>query len=199
MITYQKASTKNGMNIVVKLENIKVPRWIGSTTPINVQIHRFADASNVAYAAVIYTRVVMDDGTINVKLISGKTKVISTPKLELQCCLLLSSLLNKILDAFKFESVGVHLYTDSTVALAWIKSHPNHWNVFVANRVTEIQQATDKNSWHYIDTKNNPADLQNHPLWWQGPYCLIKDEKHWPKHEQENYENVIETLLDQCT
>lgn len=156
-----------------------------STTKI--KFHGFADASNLAYASVIYLRIKLADGTIKINLISSKTKVaplktITTPKLELCGCVLLANLVSRIKKAFAFELAETY----STTALAWITSHPNHWNIFVANRITEIQQLTDTKSWRFIETNQNPADcasrginpedLKNHPLWWHGPTWLQKSE-----------------------
>lgn len=186
------------------VEKIQIPRWIHTGPAIKVEFHGFADASNLAYAAVIYTRIVLADGSIHVYLICSKTKVaplktITTPKLELCGCVLLA---NRIKKAFDFEATETFLYSDSTTALAWITSHPNHWNIFVANRITEIQQITDTKSWRFIETTQNPADcasrgvnpedLKNHPLWWHGPAWLQKDQTEWPKQKCEKFETDLE-------
>ncbi len=42
---------------------------------INVQLHAFSDASERAYAAVLYARSVYSNGHVNVRLISSKTRV----------------------------------------------------------------------------------------------------------------------------
>lgn len=83
-------------------------------------------------------------------------------------------------------------YSDNQTVLAWIKSHPNHYNVFVANRITEIQGLTNPENWFYVSTDENPADcasrgifpseLVNHKLWWYGPEWLSKPEEQWPSH-----------------
>lgn len=83
------------------LEQIKIPRWIGTAEIVNIELHGFADASELAYAGVVYARVILSDNSIKVSLISGKTKVaplktISIPKLELSGCVLLSNLITKI-------------------------------------------------------------------------------------------------------
>lgn len=194
-------------NQLSALESIKIARWIGVTEACKIEIHGFSDASTKAYAAVVYTRIEFTDGTIKISLISGKTKVapikvISTPKLELCGCVLLSSLATKIAKAFGLKELDTYLYSDSTVCLAWITSHPNHWNVFVANRITEIQQLTNTQSWNFVDTNHNPADcasrgvspaiLKQHPLWWHGPDWLTLDKGQWPNHQTEKYETDLE-------
>jgi len=46
------------------------------------------------------------------------------------------------------------------ITLSWISSEANKWNTFVANRMTKIHRITNKDSWCYIRSEENPA----HPL-----------------------------------
>ncbi|KRX42397.1 hypothetical protein T05_9324 [Trichinella murrelli] len=50
-------------------------------------------------------------------------------------------------------------WSDSRVALAWIKGAPAGWKPFVANRVQEIQESVSPQCWRYCPTKKNPADI----------------------------------------
>jgi len=43
--------------------------------PIKVQIHGFSDASDLAYAAVLYMRSIYREGDVEVRIIAAKTKV----------------------------------------------------------------------------------------------------------------------------
>ncbi|KMQ87200.1 hypothetical protein RF55_13588 [Lasius niger] len=54
-------------------EQIRVPRWIGPHSPL-VKLHGFADASERAYAAVIYLRI-KTEATWSISLLTSKTKV----------------------------------------------------------------------------------------------------------------------------
>ncbi|GFY11986.1 uncharacterized protein TNCV_4974861 [Trichonephila clavipes] len=73
----------------------------------------------------------------------------------------------------------VILFSDSTIALSWIKTPPHLLKTFVANRVAKIRELTVNFSWHHISSENNPADLVsrglsvsdliNSSLWWKGP------------------------------
>jgi hypothetical protein len=55
--------------------------------------------------------------------------------------------------------VGFRCWTDSTIALAWIKGDASKLKTFVSNRVSERQSITDPTCWHHVDGKDNPADL----------------------------------------
>ena len=49
-------------------------------------------------------------------------------------------------------------WTDSKVVLGYLNNESKRFHVFVANRVQEIQDCTDKKQWRYIESKQNPAD-----------------------------------------
>lgn len=75
-------------NELHQLEKIKVDRWLRFGSEIVIfEIHGFCDASVKAYAAVIYTRVVNQDGSIHIKMLTSKTRVapikpVTLPRLE---------------------------------------------------------------------------------------------------------------------
>ena len=69
--------------------------------PLKIQLHGFSDASKRAYGAVVYIRSVYEDGHIDVRLISSKTKVApikqqSIPRLELLGATILVRLVNTV-------------------------------------------------------------------------------------------------------
>ena len=62
------------------LSNVSVPRcyFDVSSKPKNIQLHGFSDASQQAFAAVVYLRSIYEDGHVAVKLVASKTKVAPT-------------------------------------------------------------------------------------------------------------------------
>ena len=84
----------------------------------------------------------------------------------------------------------LYFYSDSTTALHWIHQQSSRWKVFVANRVSEIQQLTIKGNCYHVASHDNPADilsrgclprlLHGHQQWWHGPYWLLKKPSDWP-------------------
>lgn len=171
------------------LEKIKIPRWINYTKKaVQTELHGFCDASEKAYAAVIYSRVITDEGEIIVTLMTGKTRVapiskkLTLPQLELSGALLLAKLMKQVKDAIDIQDIATWAWTDSTIVLAWLHGHPNKWKTFVANRVSEIHSLINADKWHHVKSSHNPADcasrgippnqLQETTLWWKGPTWL---------------------------
>ena len=176
------------------LNLISLPRWVKFSPGSVVEIHGFADASKFAYAAVVYTRIIIGQ-QVYVRLIVAKTKVapiktISIPRLELCAAHLLSKLVKSLLDAKFLDNVPVHLWSDSRNMLYWIRSIPAIWPTFVANRTSEISTLLPHANWHYVNTKVNLADiatrgrsveeLQADKLWWEGPPSLLQSIDPWP-------------------
>lgn len=173
------------------LSMVRVPRWVGlRKTNKKVELHGFSDASKSAYAAAVYIRVIDASDKITVNLVSAKTKVapikqVSIPRLELCGAVLLTRLLGEISEHLNIDKTDIHAWTDSTVVLAWLNSHPNRWKTFVANRVSEILTTTDSRQWNHVPSKLNPADyasrglnpseLLNTPMWLNGPDYLKEE------------------------
>ncbi|KMQ81827.1 hypothetical protein RF55_25078, partial [Lasius niger] len=122
------------------LEDIRVLRWLASDrADCNLEIHGFADASERAYAAVVYLRTESICGEVEVRLAAAKTKVaplknVTLPRLELCAAALLARLVAHIHCILGTRTASIHLWSDSTVALGWIRTHPASWKTYVANR-----------------------------------------------------------------
>ncbi|XP_050682068.1 uncharacterized protein LOC126977342 [Leptidea sinapis] len=169
-------------------ENIQFPRWFGvSDDTTKRELHGFSDASCTAYAAVVYLRVLGNEGEVKVYLVIAKSKVapvkqISVPRLELCGAVLLAKLIQHVKTILNIPDDDVFTWTDSTIVLAWLRKTPNTWTTFVANRTSEILTLTNSNQWHHVCSANNPADLasrgtfpndlQQSNLWWSGPQFL---------------------------
>ncbi|XP_035208165.1 uncharacterized protein LOC118182884 [Stegodyphus dumicola] len=146
------------------LKECQIPRRLvsGPFEDCRISLHCFCDASEVSYAACIFLRSEFND-KISVKLVTSKsrvapTKEITIPRLDLSGALILSRLYGQVVDGLELKDNTVCFWTDSTVALTWIKRESS-WNTFVGNRVTEIRKNTNQNDWHFVPGHMNPADL----------------------------------------
>jgi len=137
-----------------RLAEIRVPRYLPmESRKTATELHGFADASERAYAAV-YLRSTIVNQENQVRLVTAKTKVapikqITLPRLELCADTLLVRLMAHVRRILA-EEAPVHLWSDSTVVLNWIRRHPSRWKTYVANRVTEIQTTLLEALWHHL-------------------------------------------------
>ena len=133
---------------------------------MSLDLHGFGDASERAYGACVYVRVLRQDGSWSACMVFSRARVAPLKRvslLELLGALVCSRLVVQV--ALKLpEDTVCHGWTDCIVALAWIKSGLHPWKPFVANRVTEIQSLIAPSQWHHVAGKDNPADL----LIWAG-------------------------------
>jgi len=157
-------------NSLSELSEISFPRHVcmtQSVDAINLQLHGFADASEAAYGACIYVRSSNAVDSHSVMLVCSKSRVaplkgLSLPRLELCAALLLSQLCQAVLKAFNKTFDRVILWSDSTITLHWIRTHPYRLKTFVANRVASIQEITAAFEWKHvpsgdIDLKRNSS------------------------------------------
>ena len=82
----------------------------------------------------------------------------------------------------EFSLSEPYCFSDSTVAVYWIKGSAKVWKPFVQNRVSEIRALIAPHSWNHCAGRDNPADipsrghtaeqLSNSHLWMNGPDWL---------------------------
>ena len=158
---------------------------------IRVELHGFCDSSTEVYSAVVYFRIVYCGG-VKVSFVASKTKVaplktITIPRLELLGCLLLSKLIKEIMvgsnSRIKYDDI--YCWSDSEIALAWIRGKERSWEPWVENRVITIRGVVDRNRWNFVKGELNPADIPTRVSsnviesfsgsWFQGPSMLKLD------------------------
>ena len=146
------------------INQIKIPRWNYYSPDVEIiEIHGFADASKIAYGALLYIRVVNKD-QVCVSFLMAKSKVsplkqLTIPRLELAAAHLLTKLTKHYLKTISFGVSSIHLWSDSTDFLQWLKGHPSRWRPFVANRCSAIHSDAPQASWHYVKSRDNPANI----------------------------------------
>ncbi|XP_076223029.1 uncharacterized protein LOC143174456 [Nomia melanderi] len=183
---------------IQQIQTLKIPRCTIATNldiDTRLELHGFSDASEKAYGACIYLRSRDTAGQWTAALLCAKSRVtplkaISLPRLELCGAVLLANLIQKVRIALHSVNPVEHLWTDSTITLAWLRSMPSRWKTFVANRVSEIQTLTSVDSWKHVTSEDNPADMISRGVrlsvlaqaknWWSGPAWLCDDAESWP-------------------
>ncbi|GFR26198.1 DUF1758 domain-containing protein [Trichonephila clavata] len=184
-----------------------IPKWI-HTASQQVTLHGFVMRSELAYASVIYAVQPQADGNTKVTLLVAKSRVaplkpVSIPRLELNGALLLARLYATCKNIFKEYDVHLYAWTDSQVVLSWLSSHPRNWKPYIANRTSEILDLVPADSWRYVPTKMNPADIASRGLspkelprcglWWEGPQWLSCGMDSWPKQPKRDDQTSLVT------
>ena len=148
------------------------------------------DSSSEAYGVAIYIREISKSKQVHTTLYSAKCRLVpskgllSIPRLELLSCLLLSEQMRAVFDAISIQITinEVFCWSDSQIALWWIKQVQKSWKIWVENRAEKIRSNVPIDSWRYIRTDQNPADiaigrvtpcvLLGNLLWWEDPSLL---------------------------
>jgi hypothetical protein len=180
-------------DLLPAVREIRISRCVVTKDePKAMQLHVFCDASEKAFGAVVYVRMVDVTGNTSTRFLTAKSKVapvqsVSIARLELCAALLGTRLLASVLESIDRLGLDPELFawTDSANVLHWLNKHTYHWMTFIANRIAEIQKLLPRPLWHHVPTEDNPADcvsrgvtvteLKEHKLYWYGPWFLGLD------------------------
>lgn len=175
---------------------LRVPRCY-SPSIVNrpgLQLHIFADASEVAFAAVAYWRIEADNG-VELAFVAGKArcaplKLLSIPRLELQAAVLATRLMKEIRESHAELTVDKTVFwSDSETVLKWLRCSQRRYKTFVAFRVAEVVEAAPPSWWRWVPTALNVADdatrvkeahFDPESRWLRGPAWLREAESSWP-------------------
>ena len=134
------------------------------TTVLEITLHGYSDASQIAYGAVVYARHLHDNATVTTALVTAKSKIapvkeLSVPRLELCGAQLLARLITVTAQEMDVSASSVFCWLDSTAVLGWLRSPPDKGAVFVRNRVRKTIQLLPAENWRNVRTHENPADF----------------------------------------
>ena len=161
-----------------------------------IQLHIFCDASEVAYGSVAYLRFTLKDGNHVSSFVMSKSrlapiKTITLPRLELNAAVIGARLSRMLIHELDLPIERVQYWSDSTLVLQYIKNKSQRVKVYVANRVTDIREASSPDDWSHMPGEDNPADILSRGClnpekliksnWFTAPAFLAKDEEHWPR------------------
>ena len=131
--------------------------------PKSIELHSFSDASISGYGQCSYVRMVNDQQKVHCSLVMAKSRVtplkpVTVPRLELTAAVVSTNISAFLWKELKYGCVPKCFWTESKVVLGYISNKARRFHTFVANRVQGIRDHTSPDKWHYIDTKDNPAD-----------------------------------------
>ena len=182
------------LSLIPQLEHVSLKRCYKTCSPVKrAELHHFSDASSSAYGECSYLKLIHENGEVTCSLVMAKCRVaplkpVSIPRLELTAAVVackVSKLLNKEL---KMDDLHNYFWSDSQIVLAYIKNESKRFHVYVANRIQLIRDCCKVDEWHYIPTKENPADDASRGLelnnmsgicshrWFCGPKFLHEQE-----------------------
>lgn len=187
---------KSWCDVLADVRRFRIPRCYSPNLvkATEVQLHCFADASEEAFAAVIYWRI-RHGGECTTAFVAGKTrcaplKTLTIPRLELQAAVLATRLHQTIKANHNLFVTQTIFWTDSRTVLQWLRSTQRRFRPFVAHRVAEVLDSTHESQWRWLPTKDNVADdatrcrtpsqFDPESRWIRGPAFLRQDEDVWP-------------------
>ena len=175
------------------LTTVSVPRCL-IPVAVGIQLHIFADASELAYGAVIYV-VSGEEATRVSNIVCANTRIVSKkgvtiPRLELCAARLASQMALEVTN-----SLGIrerYFWTDSKNVLYWLTHHDKPRKLFVTNRVTKVLEMSKPTEWNWVPGPSNPADIASRgevlpnldQFWYQGPDFVKLDKDEWPPQPQ---------------
>ncbi|XP_035205973.1 uncharacterized protein LOC118181004 [Stegodyphus dumicola] len=137
---------------------------------------------------------------LNLSPVRKSYDIIALRRLYSECETHIRGLENNGINPNSYSCLLVYMWTDSLIALHWIKGKASKWKPFVSNRVSEIQSRTDPADWNHCSGQDNPADFisrgatvekfMSSSIWMQGPEWLRLKKRDWPKGS--NYEICLE-------
>ncbi|XP_037303405.1 uncharacterized protein LOC119193787 [Manduca sexta] len=176
---------------------LRIPRHYGPTShERRIELHVMCDASEQAYAAVAYWRMVGQEN-VTLSLVAAKAKVAprrtqTIPRLELQAAVIGARLADAVKKEHRIVAERTIYWTDSTTVIHWIRNNERRYTPFVAHRLREIAELTDKSEWRWLPTTHNVADeatrlrsdaVSEDSRWFRGPDFLLEPEQSWPTRD----------------
>ena len=160
------------------------------------ELHNFADASQIAYGAVSYLRLVDVEDRIHCAFLVGKSRLahlkpMSVPRLELSAAVLAVQLDQSTREELDIPITQSTFWSDSTCVLQYIRNQSKRFHTFVGNRLSVIHDNSAPYQWRHVSSEHNPADeisrgltvdeMRTNSKWLNGPQFLRKKRECWPR------------------
>ena len=198
------------LNALHQISSVKFDRCIAPVSLASqCDLIGYFDGSDNAYAAVVYIRWALLDGSFNVYLACSKSKVtplkrISTPRSELNGAVLLTRLMLFFLKSCISSGIKPHkiwLLGDSECTLATVEKTSGSLGEYFGNRrgeildnqarMQELCSVGEEGEWYHVSSKDNAADrpsrldsaigdISSGSAWQKGPAYLYDPMPMWP-------------------
>ncbi len=128
-----------------------------------IELHHFSDASEYGYGQCSYLRQVNEQNRTHLAFVIGKARVtplkqVTIPRLELTAATISARISEFLRAELSYQHVKEYFWTDSKIVLGYVKNEAKRFHIYVANRVQQIRECTNPESWLYVNTVDNPAD-----------------------------------------
>ena len=167
------------------LDKIAIPRCYYPTdiVPRDHHLCVFSDASSDALCYVIYLVTLDSSGNRHTGFVAGGARVAprsctTIPRMELNAALLAARAAHSVLRAFTLTLSDCKYFTDSKVVLGYLANKSKRFSGYVERRASAILEISNVQSWNYVETSLNPADVGTRPVtatelaasfWFTGP------------------------------
>ena len=174
----------------------------------------FSDASQEAFGTCAYIRWEKEDGSYESRLIAAKSRLapikrITMPRLELNGALMaarIQQFIVKEIPSINFRKK--YFIVDSEIVRAMIQKESYGFNTFAGVRIGEIQAATEKTDWYWVESSLNIADIISrgsppsrigiNSEWQTGPVFLKQPENEWPVKQSYSGKEIPDQIIMSC-
>lgn len=180
------------------LKSLHIPRCLQPPDfdIATAQLHHFADASEYAYGAVSYIRLVSSSGQVHCTFMLSKARLAplkstTIPRLELAAAVEAVKLDQTLQRELQIPILDSVFWSDSMIVMWYLQNEEKRFQTYVANRVSLIREHSTPQQWRHIPSELNPADdasrglsaqeIVQTPRWIQGPEFLFEPPRAWPQ------------------
>ena len=119
----------------------------------DAELHKFADASHIAYGTVSYARLVDENDRTNGSFLAGKSRLphmnqMTIPILELSAAVLAVRMNWIVQEKFQLKFDRTSFWADSTAVPQYIKTKDKRFYTFLANRLAVIHDGSEVSQWN---------------------------------------------------
>ena len=191
------------LNNLPLMEKLSFNRVIMPGTPAefsSVQLHVFADASELAFASSAYIRITYKDNRpIYTNFIQAKNNIApmkvkrTIPKLELMAIHQAARLAEHIRETLDINKEDVTIWSDSKTALQWLRMESATLLLLVHNYCEKTKAFFPVSQIRWVPGQENVADIATRPKsvddllnssnwsrWTKGPEFLMESSSAWP-------------------